>query len=143
MAVCKERPERLPNLDILGLTPKGQPTAALKATRNGPNRNKVGTSTPMIPQGRDLSVRDHNISALENNPNNINNSRDTYGRNIGPSCGPASVQVSRGKAAKTANFGPGRPVVQDSEDDAGPVISAAFQFNGLGMYPPSASSPQI
>lgn len=98
----------------------------------------------MTPQGRDLSVRDHNNSVLESNPNNINNSRDTYGRNIGPSCGPvASVQVSRGKAAKTADFGPGRPVVQDSEDDAGPAISAAFQFNGLGMYPSSASSPWI
>lgn len=98
----------------------------------------------MIPQGRNFSVRDHNISALENNPNNINNSRDTYGRNIGPSREPvASVQVSRGKAAKSADFGPSRPVVQGSEDSVGPARSAAFQVNTPGMYPLFAPSAQI
>lgn len=140
MTVCKERPERLPNLEVFGLTPKGQPIVGLKATRNSPNRNKVGASTPFTQQGRDLSVRDHNNSVLENNPNNINNSRDAYGRNIGPSREPvASAQVSRGKA----DFGPGRPIVQGSEDSSGPAKSAAFQVNAPGMHPLFAPSAQI
>lgn len=98
----------------------------------------------MTPQGRNLSTRDHRSGALENDSYNINNSMDAYGRNIGPCRDPvASVQVTRVKVVKTAGFGPGRQVVQDSEVSAGPAISTAFQVNGPGMHPLFAPSAQI